>query len=188
MAKKPIPTPEQLRQLLRYEPETGKMFWRERSPDCIDAADDFVRRKICRNWNARLAGKEAFTSLKDGYRVGAIGNRPFRAHRVIWAIAYGEWPGGEIDHIDCNRTNNRISNLREATRSQNAHNYGGRGRSAFRGVGWDGRNKKWQAQIFINGKQTKIGRFTSEVEAAVAYDKAAREQFKDYARLNFPTS
>lgn len=188
MAKKPLPTPDQLRQFLRYEPETGKLFWRERTPDAVDAANEMVRRKVCANWNTRLAGKEAFTSITNGYRVGAIWNRLLRAHRVIWAIVYGEWPAFEIDHIDCDRANNRLVNLREATRTQNASNYPGRGVSRYRGVCWDARNKKWMAQICANGRRIKVGRFHSEIEAARAYDRVARSEFKEYARLNFPTS
>lgn len=182
MAKKPLPTPEQLRQLLRYDPETGRLFWKCRPDD-----NPNTLRRIVRNWNARFAGKEAFTSTRsDGYKVGMVGNRTFRAHRVIWAMVHSEWPEGEIDHIDCDRANNRIDNLRAASRTQNAHNYAGRGSSKYRGVCWDQQNKKWACQIAIAGKQTRIGRFQSEIEAALAYDRAATEHFKDYAKLNFP--
>ncbi|MBU0368027.1 hypothetical protein, partial [Acinetobacter baumannii] len=83
MAKKPIPTPEELRQLLRYEPETGKLFWLPREPwrfevRCTSAAS------VCTRWNARYAGREAFTSISaQGYKQGGILRHQLSAHRVI---------------------------------------------------------------------------------------------------------
>jgi hypothetical protein len=97
---------------------------------------------------------------------------------------------GEIDHIDGNPLNNRRSNLRSCTRSQNEANapkHTSRGdTSKYKGV--CKRGDKWIAQIKSNGKMRQIGRFSDEDEAAKAYDKAALETFGEFARLNFPAA
>lgn len=117
MASKPLPSPEVLRQLLRYEPDTGKLFWLHR------AADLFPSKSAAKSWNARFAGAEALaTDNGQGYLAGRINGRPLKAHRVVWAISYGEWPIGEIDHINGNPGDNRIANLRAVGRTENTRN------------------------------------------------------------------
>src|SRR3546814_10359716 len=77
----------------------------------------------CRNWNAHYAGKEAFTCLSpSGYRQGAILNNSLQAHRVIWAIVFGESPVAQIDHINGDRSDNRLKNLRAVSIQQNRRN------------------------------------------------------------------
>ena len=164
MAKRQLPSPEVLRQLLRYEPETGKLFWKERP-------------EIGPQWNATFAGKEALISVdKDGYLNGAVLTKRLRAHRVAWAMHYGRWPDREIDHINGAKNDNRIENLREATRSENSMNIGARrnNRSGYKGVVWNKASKKWQAGASINGKNTYLGLFDNIEDAAAAYERAAR--------------
>jgi len=94
-----------------------------------------------------------------------------------------------VDHINHNGLDNRKANLRPATRAQNGRNrtkfknriYG----SKFKGVTWNRKYKCWQAQIQVNGKSTALGRFTDEITAAKAYDRAAKKYHKDFASLNF---
>lgn len=94
-----------------------------------------------------------------------------------------------VDHIDGNGLNNTRSNLREATRSQNQHNLKSvTGSSSFKGVcaynikgQWTG---KWKAYMTFSGKHISLGYFTSEEEAALAYDRAALAAFGQFARLN----
>lgn len=154
MANRSDITPELCRQLLRYEPETGKLFW-------------LVREKASPGWNAKWADKEAFTCPdRDGYRKGTIYGYYFVAHRVIWAIVHGEWPK-LIDHIDGNPGNNRIDNLRGANSEINSKNkrMSRRNSSGFNGVRWDSRIGKWQARI---GRNKHIGMYDTKAEAAAA--------------------
>lgn len=106
-----------------------------------------------------------------------------RMHKVILKAP----KGFEIDHINRNTLDNRKKNLRIVTHSQNMKNYGSiGGTSKYKGVSFRRKRKKWTAQLFTNGKQTFIGDFNSEIDAAVAYDKAALKNNGEFAYLNFP--
>jgi hypothetical protein len=175
MAKPKIPSPEELRQLLRYDPETGKLFWRERPVCMFRAAPRKTAEAVSLTWNKRFAGREAFiTDNGTGYRMGRIGGRAYLAHRVAWAIARGAWPDNEIDHINRDRADNRLSNLREVTRAENSKNKGmsAHNTSGANGVSWNRKIQKWQARIQI-GRRTKNLGFFSDFNTAVAARKAA---------------
>ena len=90
------------------------------------------------------------------------------------------------DHRDGDGLNNQRSNLREATVSQNQRNARGARNSSsqYKGVGWQSQIGRWRAYIWLDGKSKHLGTFTDEVEAAKAYDAAAREHFGEFARLN----
>jgi hypothetical protein len=175
-------SPDKLRQLLRYDPETGALYWRAR-PD-----DMFGTVAKSRRWNTRYADKRAFTALdKDGYLIGTVLGSGHRAQRVAWAIAFGARPSAEVDHIDRDRVNNRLSNLREASRRENNLNTRSRSgtTSQYRGVKRRASAAKWIAQIQIDGRKEHLGTFADEAEAARAYDAAARLRHGAYANLNF---
>jgi HNH endonuclease/AP2 domain len=177
------PSPELLRKLLRYEPETGYLYWRPRPAEMF--ASDFLYRM----WTAKYANKRTFAWVNhDGYKAGAIYGQNLLAHRVIWAMQTGAWPADQIDHINCERDDNRWVNLRAATREENQRNTRGkRGSSSlYLGVCWSACGKRWVAQINAEGKKKHLGRFHSEVEAAKAYDAAAAKYHGEFARLNFP--
>lgn len=155
----------QVDEVLKCDPERGLLFWKER-PQRM-----FSTKRSCSIWNARYALKEAFTAFRyDGYRFGNLFNRPHRAHRVIWLLSTGEWPVDQIDHIDGNRANNRIVNLREVTNAQNGKNCARRSDNAsgVTGISWAARDKKWVAQIRAEGKTECLGYFSDKNEAIAA--------------------
>lgn len=161
-----------LRAALRYDEETGTIWWRHRD-DCP------------RKWNTRYAHTQAFNTLHGrGYLIGAINGRLFPSHRIVWAMHYGKWPDGEIDHINGVKTDNRIGNLRTATRSENEWNKGKQtnNTSGLKGVSFCKRTGRWQAQIQHKGKQIHLGRFTTPEDAHAAYCEASKKYHGEYSR------
>lgn len=126
---------------------------------------------VCRRWNDRYAGEPAFTALNGaGYSVGRVFRRGLRAHRVAWAIYYGEHPKHEIDHKDGVRSNNAIKNLRDVPRLQNAKNIcrPTTNTSGQIGVSRRRKNGRWHAYIDNDGKRISLGYFCTLGEAAKA--------------------
>lgn len=170
--KKEIPSPELLRKLLRYDSETGQLFWRERSREM------FGNQRAFNTWNSRYASKPALTNNCHGYLQGAIFERKYLAHRVAWAIHTGEWPKNQIDHINGVKSDNRIENLREATSQENMRNVKRQrnNKSGVTGISWEARREKWLVQIGLNGKLKHVGYF-SDFENAVAARKDAEMKY-----------
>lgn len=153
----------EISKLLKYDPETGKLFWLERPIQFCSSEPEAKR------WNANFSGREAFaTRDKYGYFKGAVLGRHFLAHRVCWLMYYGSWPMHTIDHINGIKTDNRIGNLRDVTTAENQKNQPTRlnNTSGFRGVYWNKNMEKWQSSIRENGRSKHLGVFT-EFEAAV---------------------
>lgn len=183
MANKALPSPEVLRQLLRYEPETGKLFWRERGSEWFSDGHRTAAGNAA-NWNARYAGREAFTADSGrGYRVGAIQDRLHLAHRVIWAMQTGEWPDAEIDHADVDGLNNRWANLRPASRPQNQFNTKPHAdnKSGVKGL-WQRPDGKWRVRIRADSVPREVGIFNCKTAAAAAYAKASAELHGAFGR------
>ena len=167
MAKKPLPTPEQLRQLLRYEPETGKLFWRERTPEMFVDGNNGTAAGRCAQWNARYANRPAFTApMKTGYLSGRAFGATHYAHRVAWAIFEGCWPTGQIDHVNGVRSDNRRSNMRDVSLEENMRNVKRRvdNSSGQTGVDFHKTLNLWRARA---GAGT-IGYFKTRPEAVAA--------------------
>jgi hypothetical protein len=174
-------TPELCRQLLRYEPLTGKLYWRER-PAAMFKASSFRRggghrtaEWAANSWNCKWAGREAFTARNEaGYHVGAVLGVTFRAHRVAWAITHGCWPPDQIDHDDGDRANNRLQNLKPATNRQNHLNEGlsKNNSSGVIGVHRCKPTGRWIAAIKVNGRNEYLGRFPTIEQAAQARRQA----------------
>jgi len=188
MAKKPLPDVETLRKLLDYNPETGILTWRPREPEWFKDTARRSKEHMSNNWNAENADREAFTAVFSGYRVGKIFDVSLRAHRVIWAMQTGEWPISFLDHINGDRADNRIANLRLATPSENARNSSSyrNSTSRFRGVSWHQKAQKWVVQIRAKDTYLYLGLFDCEEHAANVYDAFARIHHGKFARLNFP--
>ncbi|MEO1538495.1 MAG: HNH endonuclease signature motif containing protein [Pseudomonadota bacterium] len=178
--------PSVLRKLLKYDRNTGKLFWLKRLPEMFTDGRRAAEHQ-CADWNRRYAGKEAFTACNtDGYHHGKIMGKLYKAHRVIWALESGSWPSSCIDHKNKDRTDNRFDNLREATRAENSRNRSALAGSSskYLGVSWCKMNEKWLARIEVNGRQLSLGSFLSEAQAAKAYDAAAVKHFGEFASVN----
>lgn len=127
---------------------------------------------------------------KCGYavRVARINGKPISIlmHRDIMKPGSGE----HIDHIDHNRLNNQDENLRLCTTAENGYNQRIRtgGTSKYKGVYWSRDNKKWCAEIRVNYQKNHLGYFRDELDAALAYDQAARIHFGEFAHTNFKES
>ena len=160
---------ERLRALMHYDADTGLFTWR-------------VTRGCSRKRSSGCLGKAY------GYILIRVDHRLYRAHRLAWLYTYGRWPVGELDHINGVRHDNRIANLREATRTQNNGNSKmfSTNTSGYRGVTkeltgtrrWTGR---WRAQISRGNKNVPLGTFATKAEAHAAYMKAAQEHFGEFA-------
>jgi hypothetical protein len=157
---------ERLRSLLSYDPDTGEFWWRV-------------------NYGRVRAGDKTGCKGKHGYIVIGVDYKIHRAHRLAWAIHYGEWPTGFIDHINCDKSDNRIANLRAACHSGNATNRFVRrdNTSGHKGVFWHKITQKWAAQIRHRGQTTYLGLFADKNDAVKAYADAAAKLHGDFARV-----
>jgi len=156
----------ELRKRLTYDPQTGVFRWRRRR-------------------GPRAAGAVAgHTCQRQGYVVITLDGRHHPAGRIAWAISHGAWPTGEIDHKNGNKSDNRLANLRDVTKSLNMANVGRRktNTSGFKGVSWSRWAGRWEARIQIAGKQKFLGYFGTPELAHAAYCAAAVEAFGECAR------
>lgn len=169
---------EYLRSRISYDSETGDLTWKHLTEDV--EPNDAARMPF----NRQFAGKKMWNVAKRGYLVVRIKNKTLYAHRVAWAIHFGEWPKRDIDHINRNPLDNRICNLRDCSRSVNIHNKLTE-REFYRGVNKGKNCRRYTAKFTHNKKVYRLGVFESAVDAAKAYDKKARETHGEYAITNF---
>lgn len=120
---------------------------------------------------------------RDGYRDITVDGRAYRAHRLVWLYVTGDWPVGQIDHINGVRADNRYVNLRDVSQMQNAKNMKRpvSNTSGFKGVSWHKRSGKWQAVIACNKKQNHLGLFLTPEDAYAAYCEAALRLHGEFA-------
>lgn len=156
---KDLLTLDQARCALDYDPLTGVFRWRV---------------------GRRLAGKVAGAKTNHGYIRINVDHKLRYAHRLAWLITYGEWPSF-VDHINGQRDDNRIANLRSTTNQNNVRNRRGHGRY-LKGVSFEKRTLRWVAQICVDYRRIGLGTFATEIEAHEAYMAAARRYFGDFAR------
>lgn len=156
-------TQEQLKELLHYDPDTGK----------------FARIKVLSDNNPRAkVGEEAGSIDMYGYRqIGLLGSN-YRAHRLAWLYTYGVWPKNQIDHINRVRYDNRIINLRDVTNNQNIRNISNN-TSGHVGVSWSKGKHKWGSYITVNRKRLHLGYF-EDIEDAVCARKEAEIKYNFY--------
>lgn len=159
-------TAERLRTAVRYDPENGKFYWLKSN-----------------NQSAIIGGEAGTIEPETGYVRFTVFGRKYQAHRLAWLYVYGEWPKNQIDHQNLDRSDNRISNLREATYLDNAAN-----KRAFRSnrIGLKGVSKRpdgmFWARIGIGNKVESIGLFDCPAAAHLAYIVKAAEYFGEFAR------
>ncbi|WP_373284050.1 HNH endonuclease [Primorskyibacter flagellatus] len=166
---RPLPDQRELRRLLKYDPLTGKLFWRHRSPEMFSGGYRSAH-EAARAWNARWAGKEAFTADRgNGYLQGCVFEHRLYAHRVIAVMVTGEWPE-EVDHEDHDRKNNKLSNLRISSRAENCRNLklSSTNTTGVCGVHFDKKRSLWLAYITAKGTRYHLGRFDTKSEAIAA--------------------
>ena len=171
------PNPDALNEILLYNKKTGDISWRERKSSMF--LDGFRSAKHnCKIWNAKFAGKKAGTP-EQGYIRISIQGKGHLAHRIAWAMHFGEWPSNaqEIDHINGRRSDNRISNLRVVDDTSNARNQKihRNNSSGVSGVSWLPRLNKWQVRIGINGREKYVGIFSDFDHAKTARLNAEKQ-------------
>lgn len=181
------PSTDQIRAVLKYDPETGLCTWLPRKPHMFQPTGTRGAEGCCANWNSRYAGSPAMTYIgSHGYRAGNLFGKVRLLHRVAMALILDHWDFDHVDHINGDKLDNRAVNLRPCTNAENLRNGLSRGGSSrFKGVCFHKQNKNWISSITLNGKTTHLGSFESEVDAAIAYDKAAKEMHGKFARTNF---
>lgn len=172
MPKVPASAPrisyEEANRRFRYNPKTGILTYR------IDVKGGAWMK----------AGDRAGVFTRKGYRVLLIKRRRYPEQDVCWLLHYGEWPKGILDHKDRVKDNNRIRNLRDATRSQNQANRLMPSTRRFRGVEFRPRTGTWIAKIKKDNIALDLGRFRTEEAAARAYNRKATEIWGEFAVLN----
>ena len=153
-------TAELVRELLHYDPDTGRFAWR------------------LGRFGTRGAGGRAGYADPRGYRKICVEGRQYWEHRLVWLYVNGMWPSDQIDHVNGIKGDNRIANLREATVSENGSNQRqarSDNKTGLLGVSWNKQHKKFVAKIDLAGKRSNLGYFPTAEEGHAAYLKAKRE-------------
>ncbi|QBR52757.1 HNH endonuclease [Erwinia sp. QL-Z3] len=150
-------TASEVKKILNYDSDSGIFTW-------ILPASKSIK-----------PGRVAGSISSNGYLRIKINGKSYPAHRIAWLLVHNTFPDTEIDHINGEKLDNRITNLRIASRLQNNRNVIKRkdNTSGFKGVSWQLPNKKWVARISVNRKRLTIGFFDSKEEAAEAYKQAS---------------
>jgi len=162
-----ILTQDMVKQLFEYEPETGSLI-----------------RKVAAA-NQTKAGQTVGTLRSDGYLKVQVNRKGWKVHRIIFLLHHG-WLPREVDHINGNKTDNRIENLRAATTQQNQQNCGmsARNTSGYKGVSFNCQSKKWQAaaRAIISGQRKKLalGTYETPEAAAEAYQRYAQRSHGEF--------
>lgn len=152
-------TLERVSEVLDYDPETGS-----------------ITRRKCHQ--SKFVGCEAGHAHIKGYRQVRVLGHTVMAHRLAWLFVYGKFPAEQIDHIDGNRSNNAIANLREAAPFQNQRNR--RAKGCYRVP----KSSKYVAAIKVDGKSIHLGTFENAEQARAAYAAASKKNFGSFSFFN----
>lgn len=155
---------ERVRQMLSYEAETGVFTWVALS-----------------GRRAKIGDRAGSFNKSIGYRVIGIDGARYYEHRLAWLWVTGSWPDNDIDHINCDKSDNRWTNLRGATMAQNIANIGSwrHNTSGLKGAHWSKAAQRWSSRIGAR----HLGLFDTREEAHEAYVKAAKDKFGEFARV-----
>jgi hypothetical protein len=156
-------TQERLKELLKYDPETGLFYW------------------LVDRYRVKRGDRAGSVSPRHRYRIIRLDQRNYAEHRLAWFYMNGEWPPAEIDHADLDRQNNRWSNLRSATSSQNKANRQSRG-AYPKGVCFHKASGLFSSRVHSGGKQISLGYFKTPELAHQAYCDAAPKYHGKFAR------
>jgi len=162
-------TQKVLKELFLHDEEKGVLYWKNPT--------SFRVKK----------GEFAGTVYHDGNVNIQIKGKVYKRHRLIWMFKHGYFPK-QLDHIDRDRSNDRLNNLRESNQSENNANKAKTNKktsSIYIGVSWSESRKRWESKVMKNRKTYHLGRFKCEIEAAKARDKKAVELFGEFAERNF---
>lgn len=163
-------TQARLKEVLHYNPNTGVFTWRV--SNCRVEKGDIA------GWIYRSNGID-----RRGIKIDGIN---YIAARLAWLYTYGEWPKKQVDHKNRDALDDRLGNLRLATKGENQANTKKykHSKSPYRGI-TQRKNGRWVAQIGIDGVTNGLGTFDTPEEAAKVYDAAAKLRFGEFAQLNF---
>jgi hypothetical protein len=182
MATRQLTCPTVLRLLLRYDPGTGNLYWRERAPiwfkTYTESIDALSKNKAdAKRWNTRLSDKAACClKEKNGYLTGSLMGRKYLAHRIIWAMQTGSWPEEQIDHINGVRDDNRWENLRAVSCTINNRNQRRNkvGKSCVAGVRFCRHSGRWVVQVRA-GDGRRICRSSKSMEEAIEMHESIKK-------------
>lgn len=157
-------TQDELKILFSYDAETGLFTWLVSTAKRVKIGD--------------IAGSKN----NKGYIHISINNKKYSAHRLAWLYEHGSFPTKQIDHINGVKDDNRLCNLREATRNQNLRNRGklANNKSGFKGVRFHKEGNKWEAQSTFNSKVTYLGLFDTPELASQAYQEFAMKNYGEF--------
>lgn len=150
---------EELKEYFKYEPSTGKLFWNKRPSNRV------------------VIGSEVGNYNDQGYKVCRFKGKTLRVHRIVWAVSKGEHPTEFIDHINGDKGDNRLTNLRVVSNAENLQNM-----KNSKGYTYHRKLNKWMAQIVVNKEYKYLGVFNTEHEAHESYLKAKKELHPFYVK------
>jgi hypothetical protein len=153
----------QVSDYISYDPDTGVLTWKK-------------------EWKGKKVGDVAGFVDQHGYRNIVFNGQTHKAHRLAWKLVHGTWPKKLIDHINQNKDDNRLCNLRECDHQENSWNRKKQrnNTSGMKGVTWNEKNQRWVAQIKDHGVPVYLGSFKNKVDAGFAYQTYAAKMRGEY--------